>query len=115
MIALLAIAALHAAVVAGGVHADVRMGPALVGKAQLRVMLRDAAGQPVRGARVSAHVDMASMDMDPGFKPLKAVAPGLYTEPIALTMPGHWHVQLRVVRSGKATQTFDLPVFIDLP
>lgn len=115
MIALVAGAALHAALASGGVHADLRLGPALVGTALLRVTLRDDAGHPVRGARVSAHVDMASMDMDPGYKPLTAGPNGTYSKRVELTMPGHWHVQLRVERPGEKSQTFDTPVFIDLP
>ena len=46
---------------------------------------------------------MTTMEMEPGLKPL------------LLSMPGHYHIELRVARRDRATQVLDAPGFIDIP
>ncbi|GAC1416576.1 MAG: hypothetical protein NVSMB5_06810 [Candidatus Velthaea sp.] len=108
-------AALQTTLATSDVHADIRLAPALVGPATLRVVLRDDRGKPIEGATVTAHVDMTTMEMDPGFKPLTRAPLGAYSRHLRLSMPGHYHVELRVARTGRKTETLDVPVFIDIP
>lgn len=112
---MLAVAGLAAVFAAADLHADVRLAPALVGPATLRVLLRDGGRKPVDDAAVSAHVDMTTMEMDPGFKALRPGPHGTFVLHLRLSMPGHYHVEVRVLRPHRAMQTFDAPVFIDIP
>jgi hypothetical protein len=108
-------AVLHATVVRHDLSADIRLAPALVGRSQLVVVLHDRAGHPVDDATISANIDMSSMSMDPAFHAMHGASAGTYTESVQLTMPGHWRIELRVKRPGRATETIDAPVFIDIP
>ncbi|GAC1410501.1 MAG: hypothetical protein NVSMB64_19670 [Candidatus Velthaea sp.] len=115
IVALLLGTALAVASSAGDVRAEIRLAPTLVGPATLRIVLRDAGGKPIDDAIVTAHVDMTTMEMEPGFKPLTHAPHGTYVRRLQLSMPGHYHVEVRVARRGHPIRMLDAPVFIDIP
>jgi hypothetical protein len=69
----------------------VRIGPAI-----FNVKLRDAAGNPVAGARVNFEADMSHPGMAPVFGGAKEVAPGQYQGSLEFAMPGDWVVLIHV-------------------
>ncbi len=73
----------------------------------LLMRLRDASGGPVSGAALHALVEMRYMEHGR----LEAVgmptAPGSYTVPIVLAMPGEWRIDLSLT-SGSTTATLRL-------
>jgi hypothetical protein len=69
----------------------VRVGPAVV-----NLKLRDAAGNPVAGARVNLEADMSHPAMAPVFGEARERALGEYAGGLELAMPGGWVVLIHV-------------------
>jgi hypothetical protein len=69
----------------------VRVGPAL-----LTVKLRDAAGKPVAGARVSFEANMSHPGMAPAFGEAKEGELGRYQGSVEFAMAGDWVVLIHV-------------------
>jgi len=89
-----------AVVEAGGLELRVSLEPATsrVGENRLRVALRDARGEPVRGAEVRARVHMHAMGAMPamgGPVRMQETAPGVYTGDFELQMGSTWQVEVR--------------------
>lgn len=87
--------------------------PVVVGEAALLVNVRDAAGQPVEGARIEARADMTHAGMTPAFAAsVDETAPGVYRVVIDWSMGGDWVVELTVTTAdgASATQQVDLRV-----
>lgn len=78
---------------------------------QFTVTLRDARGQRVSGADVTADLTMPAMEMGNNRVTLTPQAPGTYTGTGRFTMPGDWQVTI-VSRRGadRAVQTFSKAV-----
>jgi hypothetical protein len=70
--------------------------PVRVAAAVLAVKLRDTAGAPVPGARVSLEADMSHPGMAPVFDEAREVAPGQYHGSLDFAMPGDWVVLIHV-------------------
>lgn len=82
-----------------------------VGKAQLRLKVTDAGGQPVTGATVRALTKMPSMSMGEREETAAPVpdAPGVYEAPATFAMGGGYVVNLKISGpKGEATGTLDL-------
>jgi hypothetical protein len=69
----------------------IRVGPAIV-----NVKLRDAAGKPVAGARLSLEADMSHPGMAPVFGAVREDAPGQYAGSLDFAMPGDWVLLIHV-------------------
>jgi hypothetical protein len=75
----------------------VRVGPVVV-----TVKLRDAAGEPVPGARVHLEADMSHPGMAPVSGEVREAAPGQYQGSLEFAMPGDWAVLIHVtLRDGR--------------
>jgi hypothetical protein len=61
-----------------------------VGPARLRVTLRDAQGEAIKGATVRLEGHMSHPGMAPIASDAREQAPGIYDLPFAFTMPGDW-------------------------
>jgi hypothetical protein len=70
--------------------------PVRVGPATLNVKLRDAAGNPVPGARVNLEADMSHPGMAPILGVAREGAPGRYQGSLELAMPGDWVMLIHV-------------------
>jgi hypothetical protein len=60
------------------------------------VKLRDAAGEPVPGARVDLEADMSHPGMAPVFGEVREVTPGQYQGSLEFAMPGDWVIRIHV-------------------
>ncbi len=69
--------------------------PPQIGPATLTVTLRDASGQPIRGAVVELEGNMNHAGMVPVFAPAFEVEPGLYQAGLEFTMGGDWFILVR--------------------
>lgn len=83
-----------------------------VGKNMLDATVLDPAGKPVTGAKVSASVEMTSMDM--GVTRPKALTgkDGHYLVPVEFSMKGPWRVTLTVTPPGQKSFTRTLEVAV---
>ena len=70
--------------------------PVRVGSVVLFVKLRDAAGAPVPGARVSLEADMSHPGMAAVIGEAREVAPGTYQGSLDFAMAGDWVVLIHV-------------------
>jgi hypothetical protein len=70
--------------------------PVRVGPVAITVKLRDAAGEPVPGARVGLEADMSHPGMAPVFGEAREVAPGQYQGSVEFAMPGDWVALIHV-------------------
>jgi hypothetical protein len=86
--------------------------PATAGEAMLVITVRDAAGQPISDATVTARGDMNHAGMVPVIESAENGADGVYAIPFEWTMAGDWIVEVTVaLASGETvTQSFDLSV-----
>jgi copper transport protein len=77
--------------------------PNYAGVNQMRVVLTDAGGHPIRQAYVNVSSTMLDMQVGPngmgmGVDPLPEVRPGVFAGPVQLLMGGRWHLTLLVYR-----------------
>ena len=70
--------------------------PVRVGPVAVTVKLRDVAGGPVPGARITLEADMSHPGMAPVFGEVRQVAPGQYRGSLEFAMPGDWVVLIHV-------------------
>lgn len=76
--------------------------PVRVGPVAVTVKLRDAAGEPVPGARVHLEADMSHPGMAPVSGEVREAAPGQYQGSLEFAMPGDWAVLIHVtLRDGR--------------
>lgn len=82
------------------------------GSVTLVVVVRDAAGTPLDGARVEARGDMNHAGMVPSLGSAEGGQNGRYEVPLAWTMAGDWFLDVTVtLPDGRsATRRFDLTV-----
>lgn len=66
--------------------------PPVVGTSTLTLTVKDAAGQPLTGARLKAEGNMNHAGMVPSFATLKEIEPGTYAGELKFTMGGDWYV-----------------------
>lgn len=64
--------------------------PATIGEATLHFELRDAQGQPIEGASLSAKGDMSHAGMMPVLGDSEEIGNGNYNIPFGWTMAGDW-------------------------
>jgi hypothetical protein len=72
------------------VEAELSPAPAMVGPATVVIRLREANGQPVRGAAVTVEGNMSHPGMSPVFAKVTAGDPGEYKADMEFTMAGDW-------------------------
>jgi hypothetical protein len=70
--------------------------PVRVGPVAITVKLRDAAGEPVPGARVNLEAGMSHPGMAPVFGEVREVTPGRYQGSLEFAMPGDWVILIHV-------------------
>jgi hypothetical protein len=75
---------------------EIRPRPLRAGPAILTVRLRDSAGNPVAGARVSLEANMSHPGMAPVFGEAREGAPGQYQGRMEFAMAGDWVVLIHV-------------------
>ena len=85
--------------------------PPAVGPAEVTVKLTDAAGEPLKGAKVELEGNMNHAGMKPSFATLAEAAPGRYTGTIHFTMGGDWFVLV----TAKTTEGRSIERKIDVP
>ncbi len=75
--------------------------PPIRGVNKMQVMLTDAAGKPVTGAKVSFDLDMTNMSHGKNVVPAEAAGQGLYSGQVSFMMPGPWRSIVVVERPGQ--------------
>lgn len=100
---------------AGPYRLDVRVTPEapVVGENRLRIVLRDAAGEPVRQAQIRAVAEMPAMGAMPAMQApaqMREVSPGVYEGKFELAMRGGWPLTVRIEAPGLPVRTlgFDM-------
>ena len=106
---------LGAAHAAGPFQVQVNLDPEKprVGRNRLTVIVRDADGKPVEGARIDALAEMPAMGSMPAMRAPADVAetePGRYSGEFELSMDGAWPLSLAIASAaqGSAELQFDL-------
>lgn len=85
--------------------------PTSLDPTQLTVRVTDAAGGPVRGATVTAGLDMPTMPMGDNVIALRETRPGVYTGSGRFTMAGAWRVTAAAASGQqRATKSFSTDV-----
>jgi hypothetical protein len=74
--------------------------PAAVGPGTLVVALKDAAGQPIDGARLEVEANMSHAGMVPVLASTASSQAGVYRVPLQWTMAGDWFVDLKFTLPG---------------
>jgi hypothetical protein len=74
--------------------------PARIGLATVTLRLSDAAGKPVRQARIALEADMSHAGMRPEFGKAGEIAAGRYQGRLNFTMAGDWVVLMHVTLPG---------------
>ena len=82
------------------IEPEIAPKPVRVGRATITLRLSDAAGQPVRQARISLEADMAHAGMRPEFGEARESGAGRYQGPLMFTMAGDWVVLIHVRLPG---------------
>ena len=99
---------------ASSLQIDLQVAPTTpaVGDASLQVTVKDANGQPVNDAKVSARGDMSHAGMVPVIQEVQGGTNGVYDIPFQWSMAGDWTVEVTVtLASGDTTsKTFDYSV-----
>lgn len=77
--------------------------PPVTGKNAFTVLVRDASGKVVTDAKVTVGYEMPAM---PGMPAMRYKAPAvlkgrLYAGTMNFSMPGSWHINVKVSRGGK--------------
>lgn len=78
------------------VEHEINPQPPRVGTARVALRVRDAAGRPVSGARVTLEGNMAHAGMRPVFAEASESEPGRYESALEFTMGGDWVVLVRL-------------------
>ena len=96
----------------GGVQVTAKLGAggAAVGDNKVQLTILDAAGKPVTGAKVTATVEMTSMDMGVTNPTVKEVGNGVYATTANFGMSGPWKITVRVIDPGKPAVVRVVPV-----
>jgi hypothetical protein len=86
--------------------------PATIGEATLYFELRDAQGQPIEGASLSAKGDMSHAGMMPVLGDSEEIGDGNYSVPFEWTMAGDWILTVsgELPDSQSFSRTFELTV-----
>ena len=71
----------------------------------LTVTVRDAAGKPVAGAKVTSSVAMTTMDMGTTHPAFSDIGGGSYESKVGFSMAGPWRVVVHVAPPGGSPQT----------
>jgi hypothetical protein len=82
------------------IEPEIAPRPARIGLATVTLRLSDAAGQPVRQARIALEADMAHPGMRPEFGAAREVAAGRYQGQLTFTMAGDWVVVIHATLPG---------------
>ncbi|MGD0360139.1 MAG: FixH family protein [Bryobacteraceae bacterium] len=82
------------------IESEISPKPVRIGRATVRLRLSDAAGQPVRHARIALEADMSHPGMRPEFGAAPEVGPGRYQGQVAFTMAGDWVVLIHATLPG---------------
>ena len=83
----------------------VMASPAKSGDNALDILVSNAAGKPLTGARVTTQVAMTSMDMGTTSPSVNEAGKGHYATTVAFSMAGPWRVTVKVVAPGQKPQT----------
>jgi nitrogen fixation protein FixH len=94
------------------VTAKVGAGTAAVGDNKVQLTILDAAGKPLVGAKVTAAVEMTSMDMGVMNPTVKEIGNGVYATTANFGMSGPWKITVRVTASGKPVVVRTVPVTV---
>ncbi len=86
--------------------------PATIGEATLYFELRDAQGQPIEGASLSAKGDMSHAGMMPVLGDSEEIGDGNYSVPFEWTMAGDWILTVsgELPDGQSISRTFELTV-----
>ena len=86
--------------------------PATIGEATLHFELRDAQGQPIEGASLSAKGDMSHAGMMPVLGDSEEIGDGNYSVPFGWTMAGDWILTVtgELPDGQSINRTFELTV-----
>lgn len=82
------------------IEPEIAPRPVRIGRATVTLRLSDAAGQPVRQARIALEADMAHPGMRPEFGDAREAGAGRYQGQLAFTMAGDWVVVIHVTLPG---------------
>jgi hypothetical protein len=82
------------------IESEIAPKPVRIGRATVTLRLSDAAGHPVRQARIAIEADMAHPGMRPEFGAAQEVGPGRYQGQLAFTMAGDWVVLIHAALPG---------------
>jgi hypothetical protein len=82
------------------VESEIAPRPARIGLATVTLHLSDAAGRPVRQARIALEGDMSHPGMRPEFGEARETGPGRYQGQLTFTMAGDWIVLIQVTLPG---------------
>lgn len=92
--------------------------PARAGKNEATIVVKDAAGAPVRGATIDARFVMEAMGAMPRMESrgaVKEIAPGVYRASYGLAMAGEWDVHVAVRAPGRAPASGDWRLSTSVP
>jgi hypothetical protein len=78
------------------VEHEINPQPPRVGTARVALRVRDAAGRPLSGARVTLEGNMSHAGMRPVFGEARESEPGRYESALEFTMGGDWVVLVRL-------------------
>jgi hypothetical protein len=70
--------------------------PPRVGRVTVNLKLFDAAGKPLKGARIAIEAEMSHAGMSPQFANVNEAEPGRYQAHLEFPMAGDWVVLLHV-------------------
>jgi hypothetical protein len=82
------------------IDTDIAPRPVRTGLATVTLHLSDAAGQPVRQARIALEADMSHPGMRPEFGEAREIGAGRYQGRLAFTMAGDWVVVIHATLPG---------------
>jgi hypothetical protein len=84
--------------------------PPRVGPASLSLVLTEAGGEPITGARITVDCNMSHPGMGPVIADAHEIRPGQYDAPLSFSMGGDWIVLLHItlVDGRRIEQQFDV-------
>jgi len=82
------------------IETEIAPKPARIGRATVTLRLSDAAGQPLRQARIALEADMAHPGMRPQFGAARETGAGRYQGQLTFNMAGDWVVLMHITLSG---------------
>lgn len=94
------------------VQLTIEPSPALMGEAELIIVLSSPGGEPLSGAQIEVKGDMAHTGMTPVFGEAREAQPGVYLVPFEWTMAGEWHLTVsgELADGRKLLRTFQASV-----